>query len=308
VSRAAAAKAAAHARVTRAHAAWEAVSAHAAAHVRSQLAAPKAKLDPEAHMPGTASVIWLNRALPDPTPPAKRLTDDFAARLAATSKAAHVGWPLVLGVLRAEGANGSNPANEVTLRRLAGRLAAAKRGGRSDWEAVAAFTGDSALADRAVALSHYDRAVGLWALVHGLEAAKGAMTARLLADPRADIYPGGRDDLKYGKVDVRVIAAISYLADTFGQVTVSCLVAGHRLYARPGVISAHIYGHAVDIAALGGTSIAGHQEPGGLTEHGVRAILLLPSELQPRQVISLLGLGGPSFPLADHADHIHVGY
>jgi hypothetical protein len=25
-------------------------------------------------------------------------------------------------------------------------------------------------------------------------------------------------------------------------------------------------------------------------------------------VISLLGLGGPSFPLADHADHIHVGY
>jgi hypothetical protein len=28
----------------------------------------------------------------------------------------------------------------------------------------------------------------------------------------------------------------------------------------------------------------------------------------PRQVISLLGLGGPSFPLADHYNHIHVGY
>jgi hypothetical protein len=25
-------------------------------------------------------------------------------------------------------------------------------------------------------------------------------------------------------------------------------------------------------------------------------------------VISLLGLGGPSFPLADHYDHIHVGF
>jgi hypothetical protein len=25
-------------------------------------------------------------------------------------------------------------------------------------------------------------------------------------------------------------------------------------------------------------------------------------------VISLLGLGGPSFPLANHADHIHVGF
>src|SRR3712207_8673382 len=47
----------------------------------------------------------------------------------------------------------------------------------------------------------------------------------------------------------------------------------------------------------GGVSITGHQEPGGVTERAVRAILLLPSGLVPRQVISLLGLGGPSFPM-----------
>ena len=39
-----------------------------------------------------------------------------------------------------------------------------------------------------------------------------------------------------------------------------------------------------------------------------RNILLLPAELQPRQVISLLGMGGPSFPMGNHDDHIHVGY
>ena len=39
----------------------------------------------------------------------------------------------------------------------------------------------------------------------------------------------------------------------------------------------------------------------------MRNILRLPAELQAKQVI-LLGLGGPSFPLADHDDHIHVGY
>ena len=49
-------------------------------------------------------------------------------------------------------------------------------------------------------------------------------------------------------------------------------------------------------------------DPGGLTERAVRNILLLPVELKPTQVISLLGLGGPSFPMADHYDHIHVGY
>src|SRR5207253_3112093 len=146
------------------------------------------------------------------------------------------------------------------------------------------------------------------ALVRGLEATKTALATRILQDQRIQIYGPGRDDIASGKVDVRVLAAISYLAETFGQVTVSCLVSGHRLYARPGVISAHIYGRAVDIAGLGGISIQGHQEPGGITEHAVRAILLLPAEVMPRQVISLLGLGGPSFPLADHYNHIHIGY
>ena len=54
--------------------------------------------------------------------------------------------------------------------------------------------------------------------------------------------------------------------------------------------------------------ILGNQEAGGVTEQAVRNVLLLPSEMQPRQVISLLGLGGPSFPLANHYNHIHVGF
>ena len=119
---------------------------------------------------------------------------------------------------------------------------------------------------------------------------------------------GGRSDIASGRVDVRVLALLRYLAEAHGQVTVSCLISGHGLYARPGVVSAHIYGEAVDISALGDVSIYGNQQPGGLTEKAVRNVLLLPVELRPKQVISLLGLGGPSFALADHYDHIHVGY
>ena len=123
-----------------------------------------------------------------------------------------------------------------------------------------------------------------------------------------NIYAGGQADIVANKVDVRVLAMIAYLRESFGQVTVSSLISGHRLYARPGVISAHVSGHAVDISALGGVSILGHQQPGGLTERAVRDILFAPTEIMPRQVISLLGLGGPSFPLADHYNHIHIGY
>ena len=107
---------------------------------------------------------------------------------------------------------------------------------------------------------------------------------------------------------MRVLALVGFLADTYGGVSVSCLESGHRLYARPGVVSAHIYGLAVDISAVGDTTILGHQDPGGITEETVRSILLLPAELRPRQVISLLGLGGPSFAQADHYNHIHVGF
>ncbi|MEP6978886.1 MAG: hypothetical protein ABI948_12615 [Thermoleophilia bacterium] len=276
--------------------------------LKQAIKTPPARLDPEASMPGMSSVIWLNRAMPDPTPAAKRLTDAFAHDLTMTSKRSGADWALVLGVLRASGAEGKVPAGHATLRGLGLRLANLKANGKDDHEAVFALTGDSMLADKAVALANYDRAVGQWALVHGLEAAKPALTKRVLSDSRIDIYVGGREDLANNKINVRVIALMAYMAETFNQVTVSCLLTGHRLYARPGVVSAHMYGHAVDFSAVGGTTIQGNQEPGGITEQAVRDVLLLPSELQPKQVISLLGLGGASFPLPNHADHIHVGY
>jgi hypothetical protein len=270
-------------------------------HVRIATAAQEA-----AESPGAAPVIWLNRTLPDPTPPSRRLATRFAHRLRSVSRANHVSWALVLGVLRAQGRSGAVPANRAELRQTAQALSAVTA--RGDWDAALAVTGRTSIADQAVALMHYDRAVGLSGLVDGLVAHKDDLVNKVLHDGRVTIYPGGRLDLASGRVDVRVVVLIEYLADTYGQVTVSCLISGHRLYARPGVISAHIYGRAVDIADLGGISIFGHQEPGGITERAVRAILLLPSELQPKQVISLLGLGGPSFPLANHYDHIHIGY
>ncbi len=162
--------------------------------------------------------------------------------------------------------------------------------------------------DRAAALARYDRAVGLTALTKGLEATKKSIATRLLSDPSVSIYESGRNDMVLNRVDVRVLTVIVYLRESFGQVSVSSLITGHRLYARPGVISAHIAGHAVDISGLGSTSIQGHQEPGGMTERAVRDILLLPAEVMPRQVISLLGMGGPSFPMADHYNHIQIGF
>jgi hypothetical protein len=204
-----------------------------------------------------------------------------------------VRWSLLLAVLRESGYEGRAPATGAKLERLARSL-----------EGLRARTLDQDVQ----ALERYNRAVGLRALVVGLEAAKPLLARRLLEDPRVSIYPSGRWDIASARIDVRVLVLVRYLAVTFDQVTVSSLRSGHRYFAGPGVVSAHVYGLAVDISALGGTLITGNQGLGSVTQKAVEAILRLPAELQPQQVISLLGLGGASFALADHYDHVHVGY
>jgi hypothetical protein len=251
--------------------------------------------------------MWLDRDLPDPTPPSRRLTRKFARDLKAVSRAHKVRWADVLAVLRARGDRSQAPAGRAGLNALASRLS--ELGARRDsWGAFLALEGTTSFADRALALSRYHRAVRLSALVRGLEWAKPGLQKWVLKDERIQIYWGGREDIQSDKTDVRILVLLAYLAEAHGQVTVSSLTSGHGYFSRPGVVSAHMYGLAVDVAALGNVSMTGNQQPGSITEQAVRDILLLPAELRPLQVISLLGLGGPSFPMANHYDHIHVGY
>jgi hypothetical protein len=267
----------------------------------------------------SAGVLWLNEPLPDPTPASLRLRAALARRLLVTSRAKGLDWALVLAVLRTREQLGLRGAEAL----LSGVQVPAFPRPSMGWdpaveaartrrdryrETLGRISNDTAFVERAAALALYYRAVGVRALRTGLEAAKPRLTARLLRDPRIQIYPGGRGDLAAARIDVRVLAVIAYLTATYGQLTVTSLESGHRLYARPGAISAHALGRAVDVSMVAGVAIEGHQQPDGIAADAVRAILLLPAELQAKQVISLLGLGGPSFPLADHYDHIHVGY
>src|SRR5207244_5507799 len=204
-------------------------------------------LDAEATSAG--ATVWLYRAAPDPTPPAARLRLSFARELARDSRQAHVDWAFVLAVLRSDGHDGRVPATRGQLRGLTFRLAGLG-GATNPWAAALSYSSQTSFADRVVALRHYYRAVGLSSLVYGLLSQKRDLEDRVLHDSRISIYAGGRNDIAAHKVDVRVLAVMLYMAETFHQVTVSCLISGHRLYARPGVISAHIYGRAADIASL----------------------------------------------------------
>lgn len=230
--------------------------------------------------------------LPDPLPPGKRLDAGFARSLQRVSAQRGASWPLVLAELRDHGASGAAPASPAELRRLAGRVAA----------------GHGSVSERVRALADYDWAVGIDGLVRGLEAVKRQLASRVLSNPLLQIYPGGRGDVAAGRIDVRVLVVMLYLAHHFHGITVTSLMTGHSIYTKSGNVSLHSSGRAVDVSALNGVPVLGHQQPGGITERALRTVLVLPSEMQPSELISLFALGGPSFALPDHANHIHIGF
>jgi len=138
---------------------------------------------------------------------------------------------------------------------------------------------------------------------------KEALQKRVLADQDLDIYSCGREDIAGGRIDRRILAMLEYLSTNGFKLTISSLQCGHGLLTTSGNVSEHSTGDAVDIAVINGIPVTGNQGPGTETDDLIHAVLRLQGTMHPHQVISLEDLPGPtSFPLADHYDHVHVGY
>jgi hypothetical protein len=137
---------------------------------------------------------------------------------------------------------------------------------------------------------------------------KAALQQRVLNDPALSIYACGRNDIATGQIDRRVLAVMEYLVAKGYRLTITSLKCGHSYLTASGNVSAHSYGSAVDIAAVNGIPITGHQGPGTITEAVIKDLLLLQGTMRPAQIISLMDLGPPTFVLPDHYNHIHVGY
>ena len=178
--------------------------------------------------------------LPDPLPPASRLDRDFARSLARISRENEVDWARVLALLRARGDDGGRPPLPTSCEPSPGACRA-PRASRRRLVSRRVFRG--ARPDQQVAaLTRYNRAVGLPGLVKGLNAVKDRLEQRVLDSERIDVYDAGRRDIAAGRIDVRVLTLLLYLAEKYDGVTVTSLVTGHGYYARPGVPSMHAFG------------------------------------------------------------------
>jgi murein DD-endopeptidase MepM/ murein hydrolase activator NlpD len=139
---------------------------------------------------------------------------------------------------------------------------------------------------------------------------KEALERRLLADPRIKLYSCGRRDVQAGQIDRRVLATVEFLTASGLRPTISSFKCGHSFYTKGGIVSEHSSGNAVDISAINGIPIAGHQGAGSITDITIRRLLTLQGIMKPHQIISLMTFEGASNTMAmsDHADHIHVGF
>ena len=58
----------------------------------------------------------------------------------------------------------------------------------------------------------------------------------MLADPRLSIYSCGRNDIRPGQIDQRMLAAMEYLADKGFSLTITSLKCGHSTMTTAGSV------------------------------------------------------------------------
>ena len=140
---------------------------------------------------------------------------------------------------------------------------------------------------------------------------KEALSQRVLTNPQIDIYECGRQDIRAGQIDRRVLATLEFLAASGLRPTVTALKCGHSYLTTSGNVSEHSTGTAVDIGAINGITITpSTQGKGSITEMTIQRLLTLQGTMKPHQIISLMQFAGTdnTFAMGDHDDHIHVGF
>lgn len=135
---------------------------------------------------------------------------------------------------------------------------------------------------------------------------KAQLERAVLSDPGITLDACGRHEIASGMVDRRVLATLAFLSRSGLEPTVSAL----RCAQRQSGASAGYSGDEVDISAINGTAIAGHQGPGTITDLTIRALLTMPGEFVPQEIVSLMRYPSSPKTHASRADasHIHLGF
>ena len=104
---------------------------------------------------------------------------------------------------------------------------------------------------------------------------------------------------------------LEYLVARGYRLTITSLKCGHSILTTSGNVSEHSTGNAVDIAEIDGQPDRSATRARAPSPRRWSSDLLeLQGTMKPHQIISLMDYfgGRQHFAMADHDDHVHVGY
>jgi membrane-bound lytic murein transglycosylase B len=139
---------------------------------------------------------------------------------------------------------------------------------------------------------------------------KSELQSSVLADPGIQLDACGRKDIAAGAVDRRVLGVLEFLSRSGLQPTVAALRCARSRDTAGGRVFEDFDGAAVEITAVNGISIAGHQGPGTITDTTIRALLTLGGQFAPHRIVSLMQYPKAPSTLARAGDwdRIRIGF
>ena len=140
---------------------------------------------------------------------------------------------------------------------------------------------------------------------------KEQLQNRVLADPRVPIYACGRRDIEAGLIDRRILAVIEFLSGSGLDPTVSGLACGSGATGAGSVVdTAGSTGSSVDLSAINGIPVKGHQGKGSVTDLTIRRLLTLQGTFKPDEIVSTMSYKNQAntVSMPDHANRIQVSY
>ena len=126
---------------------------------------------------------------------------------------------------------------------------------------------------------------------------KTELQRAVLSDPGITLGACERREVASGAADARVLALLAFLSRSGLQPTVKAIgcTTGHS------ALAGQQDGDFVDISAIDGKPVSGHQGPGTITDLTIRTLLTLPAKFVPNRIISLMRYPGQPATLARSA-------
>jgi hypothetical protein len=131
---------------------------------------------------------------------------------------------------------------------------------------------------------------------------KSELQRSVLSDPGIQLDACGRRDVQEGAVDRRVLGVLEFLSRSGLQPTVGALRCARGRTTAAGPVFEHFAGGTLDITAINGIPIAGHQGPGTIADTTIRALLTLHRQWLPSRIYSLMEYPHAPSTLAHAAD------